>query len=47
MKHISVLVPAGISIVDTIIAPFNLLKMANSYYKRLYGLQVAPFKDPI
>ena len=28
MKHISVLVPAGNSIVDTVIAPFNLLNMA-------------------
>ena len=38
MKHISVIVPYGISIVDTIIAPYNLLKMANSYFTRLNGL---------
>ncbi|MEM9075956.1 MAG: helix-turn-helix domain-containing protein [Bacteroidota bacterium] len=37
MKHISVLVPVGSSIVDTIIAPFNMLRMANSHYKRLHG----------
>ena len=43
MKHISVLVPAGNSIVDTIVAPYNLLKMANSYYKRLHGLEEDPF----
>ncbi len=29
MKHISVIVPMGDSIVDTIIAPYNLLNMAN------------------
>lgn len=29
MKHISIIVPVGSSIVDTIIAPFNLLNMAN------------------
>ena len=44
MKHISVIVPFGNSIVDTIIAPFNLLRMANSYYKRLHDLRETPFK---
>ena len=44
MKHISVIVPLGNSIVDTIIAPYNLLKMANSYYRRLNNLKEAPFK---
>lgn len=39
MKHISVIVPSGSSIVDTIIAPFNMLRMANSYYKRLNAMQ--------
>ena len=34
MKHISVLVPVGHSIVDTIIAPYNLFKMANAHAKR-------------
>ena len=43
MKHISVIVPVGSSIVDTIIAPFNLLGMANSYYQRLNGLAQPPF----
>ena len=36
MKHISVLVPSGTSIVDTIIAPYNLLRMANSHQRRLH-----------
>jgi transcriptional regulator GlxA family with amidase domain len=44
MKHISVLVPSGNSIVDTIIAPFNMLRMANSYFKRLNNLPEDPFK---
>ena len=44
MKHISVILPVGNSIVDTIIAPFNLLKMANSYYKKLNDVREAPFK---
>lgn len=37
MKHISIIVPNGDSIADTIIAPYNLLRMANSYYKQLNG----------
>ena len=44
MKHISVLVPMGNSIVDTIIAPYNLLKMANSHYTQTKGLAAPPFK---
>ena len=44
MKHISVIVPVGCSIVDTIIAPFNLLNMANSYYKKLNKQNDAPFR---
>ena len=44
MKHISVLVPIGNSIVDTIIAPYNLLKMASSYYTQLNGLDRESFK---
>lgn len=38
MKHISILIPQGNSIVDTIIAPYNLLKMANSYHQNVSGL---------
>ena len=38
MKHISILVPGGNSIVDTIIAPYNMLKMANAYHQKLNGL---------
>ena len=44
MKHISIIVPSGNSVVDTIIAPFNLLKMANSYYRRLNKLPEDLFK---
>lgn len=43
MKHISVLVPSGDSIVDTIIAPYNLLKMANAHAKRQKGVKEAPY----
>ena len=39
MKHISVLMPLGNAIVDTIVAPYNLLRMANSYYKRINQTQ--------
>jgi transcriptional regulator GlxA family with amidase domain len=44
MKHISVIVPSGNSIVDTIIAPFNMLRMANSQYRKLNELPENPFK---
>lgn len=44
MKHISVIVPSGKSIVDTVIAPYNLLNMANSYSNRLNDLNNKPFK---
>ncbi len=44
MKHISIVVPSGNSIADTIIAPFNLIRMAVSYYKQLHGLKEDPFK---
>ncbi|MCT4622434.1 MAG: helix-turn-helix domain-containing protein [Schleiferiaceae bacterium] len=37
MKHISVLVPTGPVIIDTVISSYNLLKMANSYYKKKQG----------
>ena len=35
MKHISIIVPSGNAIIDTIIAPYNLLRMANAHYKRI------------
>lgn len=35
MKHISVIVPRGSSVVDTIIGPYNLFRMAIAYYNRL------------
>jgi transcriptional regulator GlxA family with amidase domain len=38
MKHISILVPQGSSIVDTIIGPYNLLKMAITKHQNLNGL---------
>ena len=44
MKHISILVPLGNVVIDTIIAPYNLLKMANSYYKRINELSEDHFK---
>jgi len=44
MKHISIIVPLGSSIIDTIIAPYNLLLMANSYYKRIHQEDQAPFE---
>ena len=55
MKHISIIVPSGTSIVDTIIAPYNLLRMSNSYYMRSNRLKEPPFqidlvglsKDPV
>ena len=39
MKHISIIVPQGNTIIDTIIAPYNLLKIANTYYKKIKGLE--------
>lgn len=39
MKHISILVPAGSSIVDTIIAPYNMFSMAIRHHQQLNGLQ--------
>jgi len=44
MKHISIIIPAGNSIIDTIIAPYNLLIMANTYYRRIHKSDKAPFK---
>ena len=44
MKHISILVPQGSSIVDAIIGPYNLFKMANVQHQKLNGLQEPLFK---
>lgn len=44
MKHISIIVPVGTSIVDTIIAPFNLLRMANSHLKQSSSALEDPYK---
>ena len=38
MRHISILVPKGVSVVDTIIAPYNLFKMANAYHQKTNDL---------
>ena len=34
MKHVSIIVPEGHAVIDTVIAPYNLLRMANAYCKR-------------
>ena len=34
MKHLSILVPQGTTVVDTIIATYNLFKMANRYHQQ-------------
>lgn len=44
MKHISVIIPQGSVIIDTIIGPYNLLRMANSYYKQSKGLKEVPYQ---
>lgn len=44
MKHISIIVPRGDVIIDTIIGPYNLLRMANSYYKRVNNQSEDLFK---
>lgn len=44
MKHISVLVPTGQTVVDTIIAPYNMLKMANGYYRKVYPNKELPYQ---
>ncbi len=44
MKHISVIVPEGSSIVDTIIAPFNLFKMASAHHQKLHQLKEPPYQ---
>ena len=55
MKHLSIMVPAGTAIVDTIIGSLNLFQMANSYQKRsgqsredLFGIDLVGLdKEPI
>lgn len=42
MKHISIIMPKGIVIVDTIISSYNLLQMANAFKKR--NGEVVPYK---
>lgn len=39
MKHISIIIPVGSSIIDTVIAPYNLLRMANTYYRRMHVIE--------
>ena len=34
MKHVSILVPRGLAIVDTIIGSYNLFNMANNHYRK-------------
>ena len=54
MKHLSVLVPKGLAIIDTIIGSMNLFQMANSHYRKqnpgkedLFQIDiVGPSKDP-
>ncbi len=40
MKHLSILVPRGLAIVDTIIGSYNLFQMANNDYRRKTGDQL-------
>ena len=53
MKHISILVPKGMAIVDTILGSYNLFEMANNRYRKsagekLFALDlVAEELDPI
>ena len=35
MKHLSIIIPEGDLILDTIVGTLNLFKMANSYSKRI------------
>ncbi len=44
MKHVSIIVPHGAVIIDTVIGPYNLLKMANSHLRKLQGLNSDPYK---
>lgn len=44
MRHVSILVPVGDANIDTIIGSYNLLKMANAYYKSIEELKEDHFK---
>ncbi|MBT8293948.1 MAG: helix-turn-helix domain-containing protein [Eudoraea sp.] len=44
MKHLSIIIPEGILILDTIVGTLNLFKMANSYSKRIGKNQEDFFK---
>jgi len=44
MKHISIIVPNGDAIMDTIVGTYNLFRMANAYYKGNHQLQEELFK---
>ena len=44
MKHVSVIVPAGNSIADTIIAPYNMFRMANVHARTVNQWVESPFK---
>jgi len=44
MKHISIIIPSGNAVIDTIIAPYNLLRMANAHFKRINGQNEDYFK---
>ncbi|MBX2873119.1 MAG: helix-turn-helix domain-containing protein [Saprospiraceae bacterium] len=44
MKHLSIILPAGAAILDTIVGTYNLFKMANSYSKRIGFRQEDLFK---
>ena len=35
MKHLSIIIPQGTLILDTIVGTLNLFKMANSYSRRI------------
>ena len=55
MKHLSILIPEGTLILDTIVGSLNLFRMANSYAKRIGKYEenyfhidlVAEKKEPI
>ena len=44
MKHLSILVPAGNAIIDTVVGTYNLFRMANSLYRREKGQGKELFK---
>lgn len=44
MKQLSILVPSGGTVVDTIIGPYNLFKMANRHHQELHDLSEPLYK---